>query len=364
MTPVELHAFNGRTGAHIGRLRRSSLSWEDALNAEGRLSATVARGELSDRVAEMPYWAVLAAVRGDEVLHAGYLVSASHDAGRPWEMTAGGPMTILQKRLVVNHDLDASWRDGTVVVDEDNPSGSWLLSFRNCSYSDLVSRLLRETLKFGELPFVPAPLTGGDHERNYNSYDFATVADRVDDIMQLSDGPEVRFDPVLSGSWTLSFVQRTESEIVDRVSRWNALLPGSPAKFEGVAVEGDTLCTQCYAVGGRDEDRLLVARSTSTALTSLGWPVLQAADVDHASVSELATLRKHAAGKVAVGTVLPKTSSLIITDPDAPVSVGDWANVREKKGAAGVTAYKVVGVSGSVDEGGYARTASLMGRVS
>lgn len=126
---------------------------------------------------------------------------------------------MLKKRLVINYNLYSRWKDGTVVVDEDNPSGDWPFTVTG-SYSDLISKLIRETLKWGALPIVPAELTGGNKTRTYNSYDFDRVDDRISDIGKLEAGPEYRFDPQVSADGFLSFRQVTSAdggEIVDNL---------------------------------------------------------------------------------------------------------------------------------------------------
>ena len=63
MNAIELHAFNGRTGAHLRRLAVSQTSWSDNINEAGTIDATVAGGdELRDVLRE--YGTVVAAVSG------------------------------------------------------------------------------------------------------------------------------------------------------------------------------------------------------------------------------------------------------------------------------------------------------------
>lgn len=340
MTPITLHAFSGLTGAHLGRLRFSTLTWADSINEAGTLAATVPDGA-SARSLLMPYGTILAAVQGRRVFHAGYLTHSKLSAGL-WSVDCGGGMTVLQKRLVLNYRLASSWRDGYVLIDEEHPAGDWPLRLTG-SYSDIVSGLIAETLKWGRLPIVPAARTGGAHERNYNSYDLATVANRIADIGSLEDGPEIRLDPALGDDGSLSFAQRTAEEIIDSRWRWNALVPGSPVVVGDMDGDGGDMCTQCFAAGGKDEDRLLVARATSGALEAAGWPVLQVADTSHSSVSELATLRSYTRAAVAAGDDPQRTRALKVRR-DLDVRVGDWADVRT---AEGVLPLKVTDVSGS-----------------
>ena len=339
---ISLLSFSGLDGSYRGRLPYTALSWSDSINEDGSVSATLPLYADPDLL--RPYGSVLAAVSGDRVLHAGYVTQAQR-SGQSWLVSGGGGGTILEKRLVLNHRLASSWRDGYVLVDEENPAGDWPLALRG-SYSDLVSGLLSETIKWGSLPIVPAPLEGGRHERSYCSYDLATVRQRIAEIGELEDGPEIRFDPEIGGG-RLSFRQRTSPEIVDSRWRWNAEVPGSPVALGDMDADGSAMCSQCFAAGGKDEDRLLVARASSSRLTEAGWPVTQVADTSHSSVSELPTLQSYARAAVLVGDDQQRTWGLRVR-ADVPVAVGDWADVRT---ASGVLALKVTDVSGSAGSG-------------
>lgn len=343
MEEIRLLSFSGLDGSYAGRLPFASLSWADSINEDGTMDASLPLSADAARLCR-PYGSVLAAVSGPRVLHAGYVTRAKR-AGRAWSVSCGGGGTILEKRLVLNFALSSSWRDGYVTVDEEHPAGDWPLALSG-SYSDIVRGLILETLKWGRLPIEAAPRQGGSHVRNYSSYDLATVRQRIGEIAELEDGPEVRFDPVVSAG-SVSFRQRTADEIVDNRWRWNAYVPGSPVALGDEDADGAAMCTQCFAAGGKDEDRLLVASASSSVLTSAGWPVLQVADTSHSTASELPTLRSYARAAVLAGDDQQRTRALAVR-ADLPVRVGDWADVRTEEG---VLALKVTDVSGSAGSG-------------
>lgn len=345
MGEMTLHAFSGVTGDHLMRLPYLSASWSESLNEDGSMTAKVAMFD-GHRDVVTPYKTVLALVDGDTVVHAGYVKRAPEDGGAV-NVSCGGFMTILSKRLVINHLLDSSWTDGQVLVDEDHPAGNWPLHFRG-TYSDIVRGLLVETLKFGRLPVAVAALQGGtSHERTYNSYDLATVESRISDIADLQDGPEIRFDPVLSGSWNLSFVQRTEDEIVDHHWRWNSVVPGGGCTMGKVDSDGSGMATQVFGAGGKSDDYLLVSMRRSDVLTKRGWPVMQVADKSHSSVSDIRTLAAYVGSGLAKGSRQPRTYGLTV-DGNPPVKPGDWADVRTEQG---LLQLKVTDVSGDSSGG-------------
>ena len=348
MDAIELHAFNGRTGAHLRRLAVSETSWSDNINEAGTIDATVAGGdELRDVLRE--YGTVVAAVSGTRVLHAGYVTHAKRDRNAgTWSIDAGGGLTILDKRLVMNYALKSSWRDGIVLIDEDHPPGAWVLRIRG-TYRDVVRGLIAESLKFGELPITLPPVQGGSaHDITYNGWDLAKVSERIGDIGDRDDGPEIRLDPILSPTWVLRFELKVATEIVDNHWRWNALTPASRVALDDEDMDGEAMCSECYAIGGKDEDRMLVARASGTALTGRGWPVLQESNKEHSTVSVLSTLQSYARADVANGDA-PQRSQALRVGIEREVHVGDWADVRVGPADSDVIAYKVVGVKGSAD---------------
>ena len=346
MKPIELHAFSGLTGAHVRRLAASEVSWSDNVNEAGSLSATVRGGdELRDCLRQ--YGNVVAAISGTRVLHAGYVTHAKRDRSvGTWSVDAGGGMTILDKRLVLNYALASGWVDGTVLIDEEHPPGNWVLRIRG-TYRDVVRGLVAESMKFGALPIsLPSVQGGSAHDITYNCWDLARVSERIADLCNRDDGPEVRLDPALSSAWALTFALRVDEEVVDNHWRWNALAPGSRVLLGDEDQDGEAMCTSCYAIGGKDEDRMLVARASGTALTSRGWPVLQAANTSHSSVSVLSTLQSYARADVAGGDA-PQLSLALKVGIERDVRVGDWADVRVGPADGDVIALKVVGVKGS-----------------
>lgn len=346
-----LQLFDGKTGDHLTRLSLAKASWNDTINDPGSLSATTS----DHRGFEFrPYGHILALLDGQEVLHAGYLTRAKYSIeDMTWTLDAGGFATVLDKRLVLNHALSSGWKDGLVVVDEDHPSGNWPLKLTG-TYSDIISKLLRETLKWGELPVVPAALEGGKaHELTYNSYDLATVASRIEDIGDLDNGPEYCFDASLASSGQIKFKQITSpdgGEIIRNDWTWNTLVPNSGVILGDSDYDGaDIMCTQSYGTGGREEDKLLVARSVSSKLVNRGWPVLQTANKDHSSVSKTATLKSYVNADTRAGDEPQAVHALQVDRTRYHVRVGDWASVRYGTGADDVLELKITDVSGSTE---------------
>ena len=326
METMSLHVFSGLTGEHWARLPNASASWSDSINEPGSLTANVPDSDLDIPELVRAWGSIVAVVAFGRVLHAGYVKHRKRsESAKSWTVTAGGGMSIFEKRLVINYALNSTWRD-------------------------LQSKLIRETLKFGTLPVVPAALTGGDKTRTYNSYDFKTVAERLKDIGNLENGPEYRFDPSVDEFGAISFAHvasADDGEIVDNHWIWNALVPTSGVILEDEDADGSEMCTQSYGTGGKENDTLVVARAVSSSLTSKGWPVLQNANTSHSSVSNVNTLRSYVRSDVRTGDNPQRTIALQVEIGRYAVHVGDWCDVRYGTGADDVHLLKIVDVKGS-----------------
>lgn len=348
MDPITLHAFHPVTGAHLGQIPYSAIDWKDSISDTGSMSATLpdtpALRSLDLARLLREYGSIWAAKMGSRILHAGYLTHWKlDDDGSGITLDIGGGWTLWEKRLVLNHQLATEWKDGTVIIDEDHPPGAWVLTIDG-SYSDIARGLVVESLKWGTAPYTVPERQGGGNTRTYNCWDLATVSERLGDLADLADGPEIRFDPRLSGDMLHFALNVGNPEIVDRVWTWNCNIPGHRVMLTGIDADGDAMTTAVYATGGKDDDKLLVAHSSSGYLTGQGWPVLQTANTSHATVSVLATLQDYLRGDLATGDRIQPTFGVKCTITN-DVHIGDHINLRIGDGFAATIAHQLLGTT-------------------
>ena len=324
---MQVEIFDGLTGAHVCHARVSSCSWSQSINSEGGMDAGIPAGMLPPERALQPWRSIWAVLDGSKVRHAGWLTRVKQAADGSVQATIGDGWTIWSKRLVLNHALDAAWRDGQVVIDEDNPPGSWLLEL-NGTYSDIARGLVAESLKWGSLPYDLPPVQGGSaHERSYQCWDMATVADRLSDLTDLEDGPEIRFDPRLTDDGRLRWLLRVGTpEIIDHEWQWNPLARGQQVGMGDIDRDGEAMTCHVYAVGGKEDDIVLLCRHRGGELTSQGWPLLQTANTSHNSVSVLSTLQSYARSDVLAGDRTQDVIGLSVT-ARCDVRPGDHARI-------------------------------------
>ena len=324
MEPITLHAFNA-DGSHAAQMPYSSLSWSDTISDTGSMSATIpdttAIDTLPTTMLTRMYGSIWAATSANRILHAGWLTHAKIGTDSV-SLDIGGGWSIWEKRLVIKKALADHWKDVTVVIDEGNPPGDWTLTI-NGTLRDIARGLLEEAMKFGPLPYdLPSRQGGNSNTRTYNCWDLATVSDRLGDIADLENGPEIRFDPHKDDDSIRFALTVGTPEIIDHTWTLNTIVPGQRIQIGDIDCDGDAICTASYATGGKDNDTLLVARATGDKLTRDGYPPLLTANTAHSSVSVLSTLQSYAAADVESGDE-PQLTVEIKSGIERDVHVGD-----------------------------------------
>lgn len=349
--PIIVRAFASLDGAPLFRIPYTNVSWSEAINEAGSATVTVEMTRdaqrLSLRTTTRPWKVDLAIMRGSRILHAGPVTRRSWD-GSAISYTVGGGLTHLSKRLVLNHSLDASWVDGEVLIDDDNPNLQWLLTISG-SYPDIARGLVAETLKWGTLPIDLPEISTGLNTRTYETWNNLLVSDKLTDLTELDNGIELQLQPRLV-TGHLRYLLRAAAEIRDNVWEWNTQVPGQRVMVTGIDEDGSDMTTQVYGQGGKTDDLVLMARHTDTTLTDAGWPLMQTADTSHQTVSELSTLQSWLKEDTVRGGL--QESFSIKAGIEYEVNIGDWADVRITDPYIGSDVYpfKIVGLSASTDE--------------
>ncbi|MBG9887344.1 hypothetical protein ABE10_12645 [Bacillus toyonensis] len=345
------YTIDGRPVEGNNRIPYTDLTYNFGWNEDGKLGLSIrwhriiaawkARRKLRP-------WLHSVAVIDDqgEVRFAGPILSRNW-SGLTLKVDAGDGWALWRKRLVMNRLLRTSWRDGEVLIDEDNPAPEWVLQVAGQSLAGIGAALIRESLEFGQLLIDPPGGEAGVHVRTYQCWDFATVYDRLRDLGNVEGGPLIRFPGYLrpaDGYLRL----RYETDPSPVLWSWVQPAPGQRVQVVSVDEDGESMATEAYGVGGRNEDILLVSRSRSGVLTADGWPVLQVADKSHTTVSLLDTLRGYTDQLVTDGSTLPESYELKVAS-GYDVRVGDWADLTVQDRYLGDRTVPLIVVSVSRD---------------
>lgn len=230
---------------------------------------------------------------------AGFISSAPAqgdvDGKHFYEVKAQGPDRLLEQRHV---RLYPGW---PLVNGAGKPNTTYDPKWRNLEYGTIIKRLVAESMKWpgGDLPLDFEPDRSGSRERNYLALDGKPVLDAMDDIADLIEGVEYDFQPYIDGldqvRWRLA-TGRDSSRVITGDVNPVFNLGGVRADVRGWEREpvGSEAASEAYFTGGKEDDRVMVARATSSALINQGWPRQEVWDSSHSTVSIQSTLQSWA----------------------------------------------------------------------
>jgi hypothetical protein len=152
------------------------------------------------------------------------------------------------------------------------------------------------------LPVDYAALVASDsNTRTYHGWEAASAGQRLQELTQVENGPDVYFRPYLTNVAGVRYVRHQML-----VGTPYLVQSGLPLKFDlgssmvdlGVAGDSSPMVTTSFVKGTGNEAGQLFGYATSTGLTSKGWPLLDQVDSSHASASEQSTLNSWARANV------------------------------------------------------------------
>lgn len=332
--PMRVYAYSLVDGRPVARLPYTSAKGTSTLCQPGQMEVGVKLGAsaaLLDLRATCPPWKVgLAATVGGRIFGSGPVTSRKWDPVTSMlTFTCGDGWAALGKRIVISHQLANGWSDGEVVIDDDHPAAFWRQQFYGASYTDIASQLIEETERWGPLPIdLPSrDVTAATLTHRYDGWDLTPVQDRILDLTKLEHADEMEFYPYRDANRRFRWLLRGAPELMDNDWQWSCVAAGQQVQLIGVDEDGADMCSTSFGLGGRSEDLVLAAKVDSTELTGAGWPVLQAANTSHSSVSELDTLRSYCAEDVWRGSNLQESIQLKVSQAYA-AHPGDYAEVR------------------------------------
>ena len=154
----------------------------------------------------------------------------------------------------------------------------------------------------------------------------------------MNNGPDIDFPP----SWTdasqtfIQWTMRTGTMAQPKLYSANQIVfdaaqPGSSVSELGYAEDGSQLTTTQWAAGAGTDVGILMSQTTSAALTSNGFPLLEE-EIDYKTVSDQATLDTYTAGDLALHSVPVVQWTLTVNALMPPVmssfNIGDQSRVR------------------------------------
>jgi len=323
------------TGRRIQALPVVSGDWSDELNSAGGISCTVSLRDpdairLGLRESAQVGKAFLAVVDDTNVYQAGPIWVHEYDGDAQTLTLAGSGMWSY-----FDHRMVLPVLAGRLPTDATTDTTYTAMSLQAIARG-LVSQA--QSWSFGNVPVTLPTAVAGTNTRSYRGVDLVSVGDRLRELTEVIDGPDVRFTPSwttdrLGVQWTMGIGTPSEPLLFSPQSVvFNVGLAESSVSNLKVGVDGKKLGSQAYAAGGRASTEALMATTADTTLTTAGFAVLELRDASHATVSELATLQGYADALALSGRTPVQTWSfshdLAVSPFLSEFAVGDFAKVR------------------------------------
>lgn len=302
--------FETRSGKPVTDLERKDWDCDTGILAPDKLSITVPA--YTKRSRSMDLRSLLArdkhsialidesveAVR--HVVAAGPIVTATpqEDSGgnHAYKVACRGIERLLEWRQV---RLFPGW---PMLGPDGKPNGTYDQALTGLSYGTIMKRLVAESEKFagGDLPIIYEPDRAGVHERTaYAAVDGKQVQEALDQLADLGDGVEYDFQPVIDEFDRISYRLVTGTDSGRIVSGnaspvWN--LGGAQSDIRGYERDPDATPTITDTVfsGGKDGDKVMLARAQDHAPFADGYPRAELWDSSHSTVSVQSTLQSWA----------------------------------------------------------------------
>lgn len=320
-----------RTGEIVAELD-APADFSDELSAAGSARATIAfeavPRELDLRSITAPWRHYLAiATSGantDRVLWAGPIVPRTRrpDAGSgtgQLEVTASGLWALFDRRVVARFG-DWEFTDERADV---------ILTYRSLPGIALDLVRVGTNRPHGELPLVlPRLNSSGDQERRYYGHELATVGERLKQLTDADDGPDLHFLPRFTAD-------RARVEWVLRVGQPHLGQPGLAWYFDdggnlvdyGWDEDGSVMASGVVVPGDGIERGRVIGLAVDDTLPRAGWPALDTVITDHSSEKQRDVLDAHARAYLAAyQTGTTRDTAIVRADTDPALGtylVGD-----------------------------------------
>lgn len=302
--------FDTRTGHPVIDLESDAWDYDTGILASDKLSVTVPA--YTKRARTMDLRALLArgkhsvalvdeSVEGvKRVTASGPIVTATPqedpDGRNTYKVECQGVERMLEGRHI---RLFPGW---PLIGVDGKPTGLYDQVLNGLSYGTIMKRLIEESEKFpgGDLPIVYEADRAGVHERTaYAAVDGKQVREAMDQLADLADGVEFDFQPEVDefDRVTYRLVTGTDSgRIISGPSTpvWN--LGGANPDMRGFERRPPVapVVTDAIFAGGKDEDRVLLARAQDHTPIAAGYPRTEVWDSSHSTVSVQTTLQSWA----------------------------------------------------------------------
>jgi hypothetical protein len=220
---------------------------------------------------------------GDYICQAGPIISSQATTSNPPTLQFGG--SGLWALLRATMQLNSSWPGVSV-----NFTGGADSTY-NGTLRDIAIQILSNAAARNTMPIdIPSVSGGGTATRTYNGYDLASAGQRLYELTQVDQGPDIFLRPYFSDTNTI----RHQAVIGNP----GLVTAGAPAVFQypGNIIDilptrnGQNLSTRTFERGNGSQYTTLFSQASDPTLVTAGWPNLEYTDINHSDVQVQADL--------------------------------------------------------------------------
>lgn len=359
-----------RTGKIEAEVNELDGSWAAALNQAGSVSAKTELASYFDgdrRLLDIwsytvPWKHFMAAIDGDLVHEAGPILSRpfADDEGRELSINAAGMWAYLTRRVTrPPFGPDQTLADVELRFEPEE----------RLEKGTIAKRIIQAMLAVpgGDVPidlpddrFVPEGQSGT--KRVYPGYEGAYIADRLNQLVEVINGPDVMFRPYLADATHIRWRMVTGTDADPYVHNagtpvFDYSAPLKPVSNLQISENGQRFVSISYQIGAVPEPDVPegqegddgttddvgetadvealppIAQSVDMTLVEEGWPLLEEV-TSRDSVSVLSTLQGYADERTAQGKRAPVLFTFDFPTNERPYpstyAVGDWCKLVTK----------------------------------
>lgn len=337
------------TGRRLQTLPVLDGPWSEALNEAGEVSATVSlrnprvrRLGLANSAA--PGLSFLIRADGDTLTGGPIWWHDWDEDTQKLKLTAAGMwsyfdhrvlLPVLAGRLPSDKTTDTRYMPQDLDPDSRYP---WPTDTRKSLQGiarALVAQAQSET--YGNVPVILPSEIAGTNEREYRGIDLAPVGDRLRELTNVLNGPDIRFTPRfttdrLGVEWVMEIGTPTQPMLYSpRDVVFHQGLPRSSLTRLRARVNGTVLGSRAFSSGGKAVDVAIASVSTDSTLTAAGYPLLDVVDPPHQTATMQSTVQEYSDALVRRArrpeTVISFVHDLSVRPFLSSFQVGDFAKL-------------------------------------
>ncbi|MFB9956983.1 hypothetical protein [Cellulomonas denverensis] len=192
---------------------------------------------------------------------------------------------------------------------------SWSVTYSGLSLGTIAKRLVALAMSHSggglpiDLPDDETAADDADHTRTYRGHELATVLTRLDQLMDVQNGPDITFEPYLTTDrlgirWRMRVGTEAQPMLYQAGDDWVWDASAAQGGVSGLSVSRDAtaLAQRSWVTGAGMDEALLMARREPTQigegdLRDVGFPLMEVSEA-RSSIEHQATADSWATGNL------------------------------------------------------------------